>query len=96
MMCRKLLSHMLQGLESQAVYDYVATHNVSIDIRLQFNLWLILMKLNAFLIYLPMIRVAERLRRAIDRDAPFSGDMYFHMRGQRSAAHSWIQDLLEA
>ncbi|MDA5547977.1 hypothetical protein OP862_00325 [Yersinia massiliensis] len=42
------------------------------------------------------IRVAERLRRAIDRDAPFSGDMHFLMRGQRSAAHSWIQDLLEA
>lgn len=39
--------------------------------------------------------VAERLRRAIDRDAPFSGDMHFLMRGQRSAAHPWIQDLLE-
>lgn len=26
MMRRKLLSHMLQGLESQAVYDYVASH----------------------------------------------------------------------
>ncbi|TFN35045.1 hypothetical protein ELV19_22545 [Escherichia coli] len=26
MMRRKLLSHMLQGLESRAVYDYVASH----------------------------------------------------------------------
>lgn len=26
-MRRKLLSHMLQGLESKAVYDYVANHN---------------------------------------------------------------------
>ncbi|CAM7437276.1 Uncharacterised protein [Klebsiella pneumoniae] len=25
-MRRKLLSHMLQGLESQAVYDYVTSH----------------------------------------------------------------------
>lgn len=25
-MRRKLLSHMLQGLESRAVYDYVASH----------------------------------------------------------------------
>lgn len=41
-------------------------------------------------------RVAGRLRQAIDRDAPFSGDMHFLMRGQRSAAHPWIQDLLEA
>lgn len=40
--------------------------------------------------------VAARLRRAIDRDAPFSGDMHFLLRGQRSEAHPWIQELLEA
>lgn len=26
-MLRKLLSHMLQGVKSQSVYDYVASHN---------------------------------------------------------------------
>lgn len=40
--------------------------------------------------------VAARLRRAIDRDAPFSGDMHFLLRGQRNEDHPWIQDLLEA
>lgn len=39
--------------------------------------------------------VAARLRRAIDREAPFSGDMHFLLRGQRSSEHPWIQDLLE-
>ncbi|HEX5391791.1 MAG TPA: hypothetical protein VFW68_00820 [Rhodocyclaceae bacterium] len=39
--------------------------------------------------------VAARLRRAIDREAPFSGDMHFLLRGQRSDAHPWIQELLE-
>lgn len=39
--------------------------------------------------------VAARLRRAIDRESPFSGDMHFLLRGQRSDAHSWIQELLE-
>jgi len=40
--------------------------------------------------------VAARLRRAIDRDSPYSGDMHFLLRGQRSDAHPWIQELLEA
>jgi hypothetical protein len=40
--------------------------------------------------------VAARLRRAIDRDSPYSGDMHFLLRGQRSEAHPWIQELLEA
>ena len=40
--------------------------------------------------------VAGRLRRAIDRDSPYSGDMHFLLRGQRSDAHPWIQELLEA
>lgn len=39
--------------------------------------------------------VAGRIKRAIDRDAPFSGDAHFLLRGQRSADHPWIQDLLE-
>jgi len=39
--------------------------------------------------------VAARLRRAIDRDSPYSGDMHFLLRGQRSDAHPWIQELLE-
>lgn len=40
--------------------------------------------------------VAARLRRAIDRDSPYSGDMHFLLRGQRSETHPWIQELLEA
>lgn len=40
--------------------------------------------------------VAARLRRAIDRESPYSGDMHFLLRGQRSEAHPWIQELLEA
>jgi hypothetical protein len=40
--------------------------------------------------------VAARLRRAIDRDSPYSGDMHFLLRGQRSEAHLWIQELIEA
>jgi hypothetical protein len=40
--------------------------------------------------------VAGRLRRAIDRESPYSGDMHFLLRGQRSDAHLWIQELLEA
>lgn len=40
--------------------------------------------------------VAARLRRAIDRENDYSGDMHFLLRGQRSDAHPWIQELLEA
>lgn len=40
--------------------------------------------------------VAARLRRAIDRESPYSGEMHFLLRGQRSDAHPWIQELLEA
>lgn len=40
--------------------------------------------------------VAGRLRRTIELDAPYSGDMHFLLRGQRSDAHPWIQKLLEA
>lgn len=39
--------------------------------------------------------VAARLHRAIDRESPYSGDMHFLLRGQRSEAHPWIQELLE-
>lgn len=40
--------------------------------------------------------VACMVRRAIDRTAPFSGEMIFVLKGQRHADHPWIQDLLEA
>lgn len=40
--------------------------------------------------------VAKKIRRAIDRKAPFSGDMIFLLKGQRHANHPWIQKLLEA
>lgn len=40
--------------------------------------------------------VAARVRRAIDRESPYSGEMHFLLRGQRSDAHPWIQELLEA
>lgn len=40
--------------------------------------------------------VATRLRRSIDQASPYSGDMHFLLRGQRSDAHPWIQELLEA
>jgi hypothetical protein len=39
---------------------------------------------------------AARLYRAIGRDSAYSGDMHFLLRGQRSDAHPWIQELLEA
>ena len=39
--------------------------------------------------------VAARLRRTIDRDSPYSGDMHFLLRGQRGEEHPWIQELLE-
>lgn len=39
--------------------------------------------------------VAGRIKRAINRDAAFSGEMIFLLRGQRSADHPWIQQLLE-
>jgi uncharacterized protein (TIGR02646 family) len=40
--------------------------------------------------------VAKRLIRMIKPNAPFSGDMRFLMRGERSEDHPWIQELLEA
>ena len=39
---------------------------------------------------------AEKILRAICRKAEFSGDMRFILRGERSAQHPWIQELLEA
>lgn len=41
-------------------------------------------------------KIADRLNRAIDREAPYSGDMHFLLRGQRSESHPWIQQLLNA
>lgn len=39
---------------------------------------------------------ARKVKRAISRKAPFSGEMIFLLRGQRHADHPWIQKLLEA
>ncbi|MDH1341108.1 hypothetical protein [Ectopseudomonas oleovorans] len=39
---------------------------------------------------------AKKIRRAIDRKAPYSGDMIFLLKGQRNTDHPWIQKLLEA
>ncbi|WP_431111322.1 hypothetical protein [Variovorax paradoxus] len=39
--------------------------------------------------------IAKKIRRAIDRKAPFSGDMIFLLKGQRHDEHPWIQKLLE-
>ena len=40
--------------------------------------------------------IAKRIRRMIDRKSPYSGEMAFLLRGQRSANHPWIEDLLRA
>lgn len=40
--------------------------------------------------------VAKKIRRAIDRKAPFSGEMIFILRGQRHTDHPWIQKILES
>jgi hypothetical protein len=40
--------------------------------------------------------VAKKIKRAISRRAPYSGEMIFLLRGQRHADHPWIQKLLEA
>lgn len=39
--------------------------------------------------------VARKIRRAINRKSPFSGDMIFLLKGQRNTEHPWIQKLLE-
>jgi hypothetical protein len=40
-------------------------------------------------------RIAKRILRMIEKAAPYSGEMIFLLRGQRSAEHPWIQRLLE-
>ena len=40
--------------------------------------------------------VARRILRSIGPMAPFSGDMRFLVRGERSGEHPWIQQLLES
>lgn len=42
------------------------------------------------------LTVARKIKRAIDKKAPFSGEMIFLLRGQRHSDHPWIQKLLEA
>ncbi|HEX6748514.1 MAG TPA: hypothetical protein VF092_14550 [Longimicrobium sp.] len=39
--------------------------------------------------------VAKKIKRAIDRHSPYSGEMIFLLRGMRDSAHPWIQALLE-
>jgi hypothetical protein len=39
-------------------------------------------------------KVLERVKRAIDMKAQFSGDMRFVLKGLRSADHEWIEQLL--
>lgn len=39
--------------------------------------------------------VALEIKRMIARKAPYSGEMRFLLRGQRSTHHPWIQELLE-
>ncbi len=40
--------------------------------------------------------LARKIRRAIDRRSPFSGDMIYLLKGQRAAEHPWIQKLIES
>ncbi|MBP2316273.1 hypothetical protein [Azospirillum soli] len=39
--------------------------------------------------------IAKRIQRMINRKAPYSGEMIFLLRGQRSPDHPWIRQLLE-
>lgn len=39
---------------------------------------------------------AKKIRRAIDRTAPYSGEMIFLLKGQRHADHPWIEKLMMA
>lgn len=40
--------------------------------------------------------VAKRIQATINKDAPYSGEMRYLLRGQRSPDHTWMQKLLEA
>ncbi|CAN7652879.1 hypothetical protein LJR220_006145 [Bradyrhizobium sp. LjRoot220] len=40
--------------------------------------------------------IGKKIKRAISRDAIFSGEMIFLLKGQRHSDHPWIQNLLEA
>ena len=40
-------------------------------------------------------KVANRILKAIHFGSAFSGEMRFLLGGERDAAHSWIQNLLE-
>jgi 5-methylcytosine-specific restriction endonuclease McrA len=41
------------------------------------------------------LKVAKRIQSTINRDAPYSGEMRYLLRGQRSPHHTWMQQLLE-
>ncbi len=40
--------------------------------------------------------VAKRIKKAIDKKSPYSGEMIFILKGERHTDHPWIQKLLEA
>lgn len=40
--------------------------------------------------------VARRIKRYIDKNAPFSGEMRFLLKSRRQLEHPWIQNLIEA
>lgn len=40
--------------------------------------------------------VARRIKKAIDKKSPYSGEMIFILKGERHSDHPWIQRLLEA
>lgn len=41
-------------------------------------------------------KVANKIRRAIDSESPYSGEMLFLLKCQRTNDHPWIQDVIEA
>ena len=41
-------------------------------------------------------RVAAKVRRAIDRKSPHSGEMIYLLKLQRDDAHPWVQDIIDA
>lgn len=42
------------------------------------------------------LEIGRRIKKAIDRNSPFSGEMLFILKGQRHTDHPWIQKLLES
>lgn len=42
------------------------------------------------------LEIAKRIKKTINRNSPFSGEMIFILKGQRHTEHPWIQKLLES